>query len=189
MDKQSALYFLILIAVVGVGGYLFNNKLQSGTPTDMVMDTSNISRATSATASLSSDTKEAVKKIPETKTNKIMQNSDVTKLDIEVTGQGTGTLMSKKGDTLAMNYTGMLLDGTKFDSNVDPAFGHVQPFQFTLGAGMVIKGWDEGLVGMKVGEKRRLTIPADMAYGSRGAGKLIPPNSALVFDVELLAIK
>ncbi len=189
MDKQSALYFLVLIAVVGVSGYLFNNKLQAETPDDLFIDTVNISHTTSATASLSNDTKEAVKKISETKTNKIMQNSDVTKLDIEVTGQGTGSTLSKPGDVLSMNYTGMLLDGTKFDSNVDPKFGHVQPFEFRLGAGMVIKGWDQGLVGMKVGEKRRLTIPADMAYGSRGAGASIPPNSALIFDVELLNIK
>jgi FKBP-type peptidyl-prolyl cis-trans isomerase len=88
-----------------------------------------------------------------------------------------------------MNYTGKLLNGTTFDSNVDPKFNHVTPFEFTLGAGMVIRGWDEGLVGMKVGEKRILTIPSDMGYGARGAGASIPPNAALVFEVELLKIK
>lgn len=97
--------------------------------------------------------------------------------------------VSKNGDVLSMNYTGRLEDGTVFDSNVDPKFGHVEPFEFTLGAGMVIAGWDEGLLGMKIGEKRTLTIPPEKGYGSRGAGALIPPNATLIFEVELLEIK
>ncbi|MFA5932382.1 MAG: FKBP-type peptidyl-prolyl cis-trans isomerase [Candidatus Paceibacterota bacterium] len=97
--------------------------------------------------------------------------------------------VAKKGDTVAMNYTGRLENGTVFDSNVDPKFNHVQPFIFTLGAGQVIAGWDKGIVGMKVGEKKTLTIlPAD-GYGTAGAGGVIPPNATLIFDVELLAIK
>ncbi len=96
--------------------------------------------------------------------------------------------ISKKGDTLVMNYTGRLTNGTVFDSNVDPKFNHVQPFEFTLGAGQVIAGWDEGLVGMKIGEKKTLTIPPEKAYGSRSIGS-IPANSTLVFDVELVGIK
>ncbi|MBK5215748.1 MAG: FKBP-type peptidyl-prolyl cis-trans isomerase [Candidatus Pacebacteria bacterium] len=96
--------------------------------------------------------------------------------------------ISKNGDVLVMNYTGRFVDGKAFDSNIDPAFGHVQPFEFTLGAGMVIKGWDEGLVGMKVGEKRTLTVPPEKAYGPNDyAG--IPGNSTLVFEVELTGIK
>ncbi len=95
---------------------------------------------------------------------------------------------AKNGDTLYMNYTGRLTDGTVFDSNVDPNFGHAEPFMFVLGAGRVIRGWDEGMVGMKVGEKKTLTIPPEKAYGQSGVGS-IPPNSTLVFDVELLAIK
>lgn len=97
--------------------------------------------------------------------------------------------ISKVGDMLSMNYTGRLVDGTVFDSNVDPKFNHVQPFEFKLGAGQVIKGWDEGLVGMKVGEKKTLTIPPEKGYGARGAGSSIPPNATLIFDVELLGIK
>lgn len=97
--------------------------------------------------------------------------------------------VAKNGDILVMNYTGRLTNGTVFDSNVDPKFGHVQPFEFKLGAGMVIKGWDEGLVGMKVGEKKTLNIPAEKGYGARGAGAHIPPNSDLIFDVELVGIK
>mgnify|MGYP001590392706 CR=1 FL=1 len=95
---------------------------------------------------------------------------------------------AKAGDMVSMNYTGRLADGTVFDSNVDPKFNHVQPFDFTLGAGMVIAGWDEGIVGMKVGDKKTLVIPPEKAYGPNDYGP-IPGNSTLTFDVELLAIK
>ena len=77
-------------------------------------------------------------------------------------------------------------NGKTFDSNVDPKFGHVVPFEFKLGAGMVIKGWDEGVAGMKVGGKRKLTIPSNLAYGNQAVGGVIPANSTLVFEVELL---
>lgn len=96
--------------------------------------------------------------------------------------------ISKNGDVLTMNYTGRFTNGTVFDSNVDPKFGHVEPFKFTLGAGQVISGWDEGLVGMKVGEKKTLTLPPEKAYGSRDVGP-IPANSTLIFDVELVGIE
>ena len=97
--------------------------------------------------------------------------------------------VAKAGDTVSMNYTGKFTDGKVFDSNVDPKFGHVEPLEFTLGAGQVIKGWDQGIEGMKVGEKKHLSIPPELAYGSRGAGNSIPPNATLEFDVELLSIK
>lgn len=96
--------------------------------------------------------------------------------------------VAKTGDTVSMNYTGRLADGTVFDSNVDPKFGHVKPFEFTLGAGQVIAGWDKGIVGMKVGEKKTLVIPPEDGYGAKDYGP-IPANSTLTFDVELLAIK
>ncbi len=101
----------------------------------------------------------------------------------EVIGTGNSPV---KGKQVTMNYTGKLTDGTPFDSNVDPKFGHVQPFQFNIGTGQVIKGWDEGIMSMKEGGKRILTIPADLAYGSRGAGGIIPPNATLIFSVELV---
>lgn len=103
---------------------------------------------------------------------------------IEIVKQGTG-VEAKNGDKLTVHYTGTLLDGTKFDSSLD----RNQPFVVTLGAGQVIKGWDLGLVGMRVGEKRKLTIPAELAYGASGVpGSPIGPSATLVFEVELLKI-
>lgn len=96
--------------------------------------------------------------------------------------------VAKVGDTVSMNYTGRLENGTVFDSNVDPKFQHVEPFIFTLGAGQVIPGWDKGIVGMRVGERKTLTIPPEDAYRENGVPGVIPPNSTLIFDVELVAI-
>ncbi len=117
------------------------------------------------------------------------QNNMDTQNGVKVTivKEGTGAV-AKAGDTVAMNYTGTLTDGTVFDSNVDPKFQHVEPFEFTIGAGQVIKGWDIGVAGMKVGEQRTLEIQPEFAYGVNGVGP-IPPNAVLTFQVELLAIK
>ena len=104
------------------------------------------------------------------------------KIDKLVTGNGA---QPKKGDTVSVHYTGTFLDGKKFDSSV----GTGKPFDFMLGAGQVIKGWDEGVVGMKVGGKRQLKIPSDLAYGPGGYSTLIPPNSTLIFDVQLVDTK
>jgi FKBP-type peptidyl-prolyl cis-trans isomerase len=97
---------------------------------------------------------------------------------------GTGDLAAA-GKTVDVHYTGRLTNGKKFDSSVDRG----QPFSFPLGAGRVIKGWDEGVQGMKVGGKRKLTIPSELGYGSRGAGGVIPPHATLIFDVELLGVR
>ena len=97
------------------------------------------------------------------------------------TGEGA---LAEAGQHVTVHYTGWLTDGTKFDSSLDRG----NPFSFPLGAGRVIKGWDQGVAGMKVGGRRQLTSPPQLGYGSRGAGGVIPPNAVLVFEVELLGV-
>jgi FKBP-type peptidyl-prolyl cis-trans isomerase len=106
------------------------------------------------------------------------------KLQIEEMVVGTGA-EAQKGKLVSVHYTGWLIDGKKFDSSKDRG----QPFQFSLGRGQVIQGWDEGVSGMKVGGKRKLTIPPELGYGKAGAGGVIPPDATLVFEVELLGVK
>jgi len=105
-------------------------------------------------------------------------------LKIEDVVVGTGA-EAVKGKQVMVHYTGWLTDGKKFDSSKDRG----QPFHFALGPGQVIQGWDDGVAGMKVGGKRKLTIPPDLGYGAAGAGGAIPPNATLVFEVELLGVR
>lgn len=133
-----------------------------------------------------------VKKEVVAESTEIVQNSptsksmekDVTELKIEDLVVGTGA-EAVAGKTISVHYTGTLTDGTKFDSSKDRG----QPFEFTLGSGQVIEGWDKGFAGMKVGGKRKLIIPSSMGYGAQGAGGVIPPNATLIFEVELLEVK
>lgn len=112
----------------------------------------------------------------------VEQNSEEVKIEDLVVGTGDEAVAGKK---VTVHYTGTLTDGIKFDSSVDRG----TPFTFNLGAGEVIKGWDQGVVGMKVGGKRKLTIPPSLGYGETGAGDKIPPNSTLIFEVELLKVE
>ncbi len=105
-------------------------------------------------------------------------------LKVEILQEGNGPV-PKKGQTVVVHYTGTLENGKKFDSSRDRG----EPFSFPLGAGQVIRGWDEGLALMNVGSRARLTIPPQLGYGSSGAGNVIPPNATLIFDVELLGVK
>ncbi len=105
-------------------------------------------------------------------------------VEIEVLKEGAG-VVAKNGDMVAVHYVGTLENGTKFDSSVDRG----TPFEFSLGAKQVIPGWEIGVEGMKIGEVRKLTIPSGLAYGATGAGKIIPPNATLIFEVQLLGIK
>ncbi|MCX6751375.1 MAG: FKBP-type peptidyl-prolyl cis-trans isomerase [Candidatus Nomurabacteria bacterium] len=159
MKNKTILYFLIVLVVVVVLVFITINKKEE--PATPVVGTEQ-------------------QNMPNTQ--------QIEGVKITILKEGTGDV-AKSGDTVAMNYTGKLADGTVFDSNVDPKFGHVQPFIFTLGAGQVIKGWDVGVAGMKVGEKRILEINPNYAYGATGAGGVIPPNATLSFEVELLGIK
>ncbi len=113
---------------------------------------------------------------------KVAMTPGAVKIEIIKEGQGP---MPKKGQTVAVHYTGTLSDGTKFDSSRD----RNQPISFVLGAGRVIKGWDEAIAEMKVGTRAKITIPPAMGYGDRGAGGVIPPNATLIFDVELMEAK
>ena len=117
---------------------------------------------------------------PATESANPINMEELKKEDIKL---GTGE-EAKPGDKVSVHYSGTLTDGTKFDSSIDRG----TPFEFTIGEGSVIQGWEIGVTGMKVGGKRKLTIPPDLGYGSEGAGDDIPPNSTLVFEIELLEI-
>ncbi len=118
------------------------------------------------------------------KPNTVAETPAPTKLEIKDEVVGTGK-EAKTGSVVSVHYTGTLMNGTEFDSSRKTG----KPFDFPLGGGQVIKGWDQGVVGMKVGGKRKLVIPSDLAYGESGSPPTIPPNAPLKFDVELLDVK
>jgi len=134
----------------------------------------------------SSDNLDKNKTVQQKGTKRMTHKRTESGLEYDIIQEGVG-ISPRKGQQVTVHYTGWLNNkgeiGTKFDSSVD----RKQPFTFTIGVGQVIKGWDEGVLSMKVGEKRRLFIPAELGYGARGAGAVIPPHAGLIFDVELIS--
>ncbi|MFA7309187.1 MAG: FKBP-type peptidyl-prolyl cis-trans isomerase [Patescibacteria group bacterium] len=163
-------YIVAVVLVVGLaaGMYLIQKSNAAG-----------VSAEVKSQEQVAADQKAA----KELKLQENVTQPTMTALTHEVLTEGKG-VAAKKGDTVTVNYTGTFTNGNKFDSSLDAGR---EPFVFTLGAGQVIKGWDEGVAGMKVGEKRKLMIPFALAYGESGFGP-IPPKADLVFEVELLKI-
>lgn len=163
----------IVIALIAAVGLLVISQTSSSTPTTTPpLDTTSSAGGNSVLCSTQPPALTGVK------------DGDVKALKLEDKMLGSGA-EATTGKMVVMNYIGRLTNGTQFDTSC----GKPSPFEFNLGQGQVIQGWDQGIVGMKVGGIRRLIIPASLGYGAAGAGGVIPPNAALVFDVELIAVK
>lgn len=161
--KSYTLPIAIVIIIVLIGGYFLLNSSPEGEPEDIELD------------SLPEETQP-------TEGGEPSGEGENVQIETLVEGEGEG---AKDGDTLSVHYTGTLTDGTKFDSSIDRG----EPFSVTLGQKRVIAGWEQGLLGMKVGEKRKLTIPPSLGYGATGMpGTPIGPDATLIFEVELLSI-
>lgn len=169
MNNKKTTLILVALVIVGVGALLYWMR----TPQDV------------ATQELQSPgSNQQTTQLPMQETTSITMQTLPDGLQIGDVVVGTGT-EAVAGKEVTVHYTGTFIDGTKFDSSLDRG----KPFPFKLGAGMVIKGWDEGVAGMKVGGKRKLIIPSDLGYGPNGYPGAIPPNATLLFDVELLGVK
>ncbi len=167
--------YIIVIAIVAVGVWLFMRK---GNDTAGLYDAS---PSATPTADASASVSPVVSATP---AGEVIKTASGLQYQDQVIGTGA---VAQAGQTVSVQYTGTLADGKKFDSSYDHG---TEPFSFQLGAGQVIKGWDEGVAGMKVGGKRVLVIPASLGYGSQNVGNgLIPPNSTLIFEVELVGVK
>jgi len=182
-NKFMVIFFLMILAVIGTVVILNMNKKTpvpaNGIPLTPVLPTAVVSPAVSISPTLSLSVSPTKPQSTPTPTF-----GPVTELKIEDTKVGAGAQV-RSGNTVTVNYIGRLTNGAVFDTSVGK-----QPFSTVIGTGQVIKGWDEGIIGMKVGGIRRLIIPPSLAYGSQGAGAgAIPPNATLIFDIELLGVK
>ena len=163
MNRKQLIVDLIIVIVAFVGIFVYLHSNDVGSATKSTTDTTTLTTLATTT-------------MPETE--------NASGLKIETTKEGTGEV-TKNGDAISVNYTGKLTNGTVFDSSIPRG----EPFTLTLGRGQVIKGWDLGLLNMKVGEERRLTIPSSLAYGKDGFPGVIPPDATLIFEVSLVTIK
>ncbi|MDP2741410.1 MAG: FKBP-type peptidyl-prolyl cis-trans isomerase [bacterium] len=186
MNKNFLIIILIIILIVLAGGiyFLFQNQKttlpeeKQNSPKDTSVESQSDSLESSE-ETLSTGSEQETQQ--EQKINPV--SYEIQGMKIDILKEGTGEA-SKKGDVVFVHYVGTLKNGQKFDSSID----RDQPFSFTLGENMVIQGWELGVLGMKVGEKRKLTIPPELGYGNQGAGGVIPPVSTLIFEIELIGI-
>jgi FKBP-type peptidyl-prolyl cis-trans isomerase len=168
MNKKIVVPIIILIIAI-FGIYLFMSQKNPGPTAVSVLNSTQSSTQSAETT--------------QTPQNNSSTNYDIQGMKVEILKEGTGE-GAKAADNIVVNYVGTLIDGTKFDSSID----RNQPFPYTLGQNMVIKGWELGLLGMKVGEKRKLTIPYELAYGEAGRPPVIPAKATLIFEIDMLSI-
>jgi FKBP-type peptidyl-prolyl cis-trans isomerase len=183
MNTKNIVWTIIIVLAIALALIFGRHQAASQPPQDENALSSEVAPESTQDETVPDQTHQATPAQPSA-SHAIIKNG----MKIETTTAGNGAEI-QSGQIAVVNYTGTLSDGTAFDSNIDPKFGHVQPFSFTLGAGQVIKGWDEGVAGMKVGETRTLTIPPELAYGAAGIPGAIPGNATLTFVVTLTAIK
>ncbi len=179
--KDTRKVVALLIIIVAVGGFILFRKTGASISifeANQAMDDTKQPVSTKVIKNPQGTTSDTVNKAKK-------PNNKIMKLEVKTTQEGTGERVVKDGDQISMLYTGKFLDGTVFDSSAKHGGS---PFDFIIGKGMVIKGWDQGILGMKVGEKRTLMIPFELAYGAQGYAS-IPPSADLIFDIELVAFK